>query len=255
MLVMKGAWVSKLGYEVLVLWQIMVHLEQVTVLLCASVFFFFSRRREWWGRGRHSITSVILEPGHRVGRWLINHIAHRILSKLYCGILFLPNTSLASFHISHGPPSLWSHLTLPSARPSLYLLCFCFIYPISINRNFNFSGSSLNSTSFMKTVLNLIPVLPHTLPAQARVYVYFLLWSRDRVYMPLMVLNVGTKDSETLLAREIRNYGMWTPAWTCWCRASAFSPSLPTVSGIFHSRGAAHKFRSKSMHIFSSSLL
>ena len=103
--------------------------------------------------------------------------------------------------------------------------------------------------AFMKAVLNFIPVLPYTFPAQARVYVYFLLWSWDPVSMPLVVLNIGTKDSETLSARETNNC-VWTVAWTCWCRASAFFPSLPTVLGI-----AAHKFRGKSMHIFGSSLL
>lgn len=134
-------------------------------------------------------TPVILEPGHRVGRWPIGFPAHRIKSKLYCGILFLPNTSLTSFYISHGPPSLWSHLTLSPALFPLYLLCFCFTCPMSINRNSYFSGSSLNSTSFRKTFLNLIPVLlpaptPNS-PPPARVYAYFLLWSKDHICISL----------------------------------------------------------------------
>lgn len=130
---------------VLVLCQIMVPLEQVTALLCASVFFFFWRGREWWGGSTHSTNPCYL--GARSQGWgdQFTHrikFAHRIKSKLSCGILFLLNTSLASFYTNHVPPSLWSHLTPPSALPSLYLLCFCFICPMSVNRSSHFGGSS-----------------------------------------------------------------------------------------------------------------
>lgn len=105
-----------------------------------------------------------------LGRVTNCNITHSIKPKLYCGILFLPNT----FCTSHGPPSLWSHLTLPFALPSLYLLCFCFICPLSINRNSHFSESSLNSTSFMKIVLNLIPVLPpFSMPKPESMFIFF----------------------------------------------------------------------------------
>lgn len=117
-------------------------------------------------------------------------------------------------------------------RGPLYFLYFCFTCPMSINRNAHFSGSSLNSTSFRKTFLNLIAVLlpapltPNlTLNPQPE-SACFLLWSRDRIYISLRVPNVGNKYSKTSSAREINSYCVWAPSWTCWRRASGVETAV-----------------------------
>lgn len=148
--------------------------------LWLSLLFFFLRRRECW----QAVNTPRLSWGQVTGwGWPVGLPACRIKSKLYHAFCFfqipvLPPSTPAMAH----PLSLVTPDSVPcTSSLSLHLLCFYFTCHTSINRNSYFSRSSLNSTSFMKTFLNLVPVLSSPPPPWARVNAYFLLWSGDWV--------------------------------------------------------------------------